>query len=343
MSFFEKFEQIYKSIDEIKCNIPEIQRPLVISNVEKILDFQSKYYDKNKTYCFNGSISIGIDLSTGVSYLLDGHHRMNAYMKLRQQFPERNMKIAVDIFDCKCYKDIELTYEHINTNNPNPITKLGLDDYKILQSFGNLMTKQFKSYIKNTEKPNRPNINLEKIKHKIKDKQLITKCGIKTGEELFQYIINLNKYYSSLEKNVFIEWGISDVSKIIDKINKNENKLFLSLYSKFEWIDRLIEHITLKKPFDELRHISIHCSRNITKPLRKAVWCKNNGNSLNGICYCCKKSIEFDSFQCGHIIAFSLGGETNITNMEAICPTCNQNMGTTDLEEYKQTLYRQLS
>jgi inhibitor of KinA sporulation pathway (predicted exonuclease) len=112
------------------------------------------------------------------------------------------------------------------------------------------MIKHFKSYIKSSKNPRAPNISLDKIKDKIKDKGLIQKCSIKTGEELFQYIINLNKYYSSLEKSVFIEWGISDVSKIIDSINKNENKLFLSLYSKFEWIDRLIEHITLKKPFD---------------------------------------------------------------------------------------------
>jgi hypothetical protein len=124
MSFIENFEKIDKTIDQINYVIPEIQRDLNMSTVETILNFQTEYYDKNNMYCFNGSISIGRDLSTNINYLLDGHHRMNAYTKLRKQYPERNMKITVDTFDCKCYKDIELTYQYINTNNPNPITRL---------------------------------------------------------------------------------------------------------------------------------------------------------------------------------------------------------------------------
>ena len=342
MSFIENFEKKYKSIDEINYVIPEIQRQVEPNNIKKIYDFQLDYYNKKGEYCLNGSISIGRDLFTCIDYLLDGQHRMAAYIKLRKTFPERSMIITVDTFDCSSIRNIELAYEYINTHNPNPITKLGLDDYKILQSFEDLMEKQFKSYIKNTKKPQRPNINLKNLKDVIKEKDLIQKGGIKSGDELFQYILSINKYYCNVEHIQFSKWGFNDYLKIIDKINKHENKLFLTIYLNFEWVDRLIEHITLEKPFNELKHISNSWRPIITKTLRKAVWLNSNDSDMRGSCYCCENSIEFDNFVCGHIIPVSIGGETNVNNMKPVCSYCNSNMGVMNLEKYKQLLLDQL-
>jgi hypothetical protein len=341
MSFIEKFERSYKSIDEINYIIPDIQRETANYTTEKIYEFQKKYYIKNHDYCLNGTISIGRDLFTGIDYLLDGQHRMDAYKKLRKEFPERKMLITVDTFDCLSITNINLTYEYINTHNPNPITRLGLDDYKILQTFGNLMEKQFKSYLKDTDKPQKPHLKLQKVKDTIKEKQLIQKCSIKSGEELFDLIITLNKYYSTLEYKQFEKWGLKDVLKTIDKINKHENKLFIGMYSNFEWIDRLIEHVTLRKNLQDLKHVSNSWRPKISHPLKKAVWSNNNGELLNGSCYCCDNYITFDDFICGHIIPVSIGGETNINNMKAICSNCNLDMGTMNLEDYKRLLIQQ--
>ena len=106
MSFIENVEKKYKSIDEIHYVIPEIQRRVEPDNIKKIYDFQLEYYNKNGEYCLNGSISIGRDLSTCIDYLLDGQHRMAAYIKLRKTFPERSMIISVDTFDCSSIKNI---------------------------------------------------------------------------------------------------------------------------------------------------------------------------------------------------------------------------------------------
>lgn len=343
MSFIDNFKKEIKNINDIKYDIPVIQRQVEPTNITKIYEFQKDYYDKKGSYCLNNSISIGRDLSTGIEYLLDGQHRMAAYIKLKDAFPDREMFISIDLFDCIGMQNIELAYEYINTHNPNPITKLGLDDYKILQSFGELMNKKFKIYLKDTKKPQRPNINLNIVKDVIKDKELIQKCNIKTGEQLFEYVLSINTYYCNLDQNQFSKWGISDYSKILEKIRKNENKLYLSLYSNFEWIDRLIEHITLKKSFNELNHLS-NCYRpKIKKALKTAVWTNTNGNSLNGTCYCCEKSIEFTNFICGHVIPVSIGGETNIKNIKAICYDCNSDMGTMNLEEYKKQLSEQMN
>ncbi len=160
--------------------------------------------------------------------------------------------------------------------------------------------------------------------------------------DLFQYVLSINKYYCNLEHIQFSKWGVNDYLKIIAKINKHENKLFLSLFSNFEWINRLIEHITLTKPFSELNHISNSWRPVITKTLRKAVWLDTNDNNLTGSCYCCENFIEFDNFVCGHIIPVSIGGETNISNMKAICSPCNLNMGTINLNLYKKLVGDQI-
>ena len=79
-----------------------------------------------------------------------------------------------------------------------------------------------------------------------------------------------------------------------------------------------------------------------SKTLRKAVWLNTNKSDLRGICYCCENFIEFDNFVCGHIIPVSIGGETNISNMKAICSPCNLNMGIMNLDKYKKLLSDQL-
>ena len=49
-----------------------------------------------------------------------------------------------------------------------------------------------------------------------------------------------------------------------------------------------------------------------------------------------------DNFVCGHIIPVSIGGETNISNMKAICSPCNLNMGTMNLNSYKKLVGEQI-
>ena len=54
---------------------------------------------------------------------------------------------------------------------------------------------------------------------------------------------------------------------------------------------------------------------------------------------CCNVTdITQMSFNCGHIIAESNGGETVVSNLKPICQNCNSSMGTKDMEEFKKTL-----
>jgi 5-methylcytosine-specific restriction endonuclease McrA len=39
--------------------------------------------------------------------------------------------------------------------------------------------------------------------------------------------------------------------------------------------------------------------------------------------------------ECGHIIAHALGGNALLDNLMPVCKSCNRDMGTMNLEEYK--------
>ena len=74
----------------------------------------------------------------------------------------------------------------------------------------------------------------------------------------------------------------------------------------------------------------------ISKALRCAVWTKYIGKDIGTTkCLCCNiKEITCFDFECGHIVAESKGGPTNIENLRPICSTCNNSMGTTNMNEF---------
>jgi hypothetical protein len=343
MSFIEKFDKKSDvSIDEIKLNIPDIQRNLNQDVVNNIIEFQTQFYNKNNHYCLNQTISIGINQENGENYLLDGQHRITAYKILRNEYPERLMKISVDYFYCKNYNNIEKTYKYINTHSPNNITSLGIDEYKIINEFEKLFFNDFKHYFKVSSKPYKPNLNMQNIKEHILKIGLIK--YVKNGKEIYDKLQELNKFYINQDTKKFNDWGLSDYHKIIEKINTYSNKLYLGLYSNNEWIDRLFDHYKLKISFENMEHISYSKRPKILKKTRELVWERDNGIVLkNGKCYCCKSSIDFNNFECGHVIPVSQGGKSTLDNLRAICCQCNNDMGIMNLNEYKNILETQIN
>ena len=80
----------------------------------------------------------------------------------------------------------------------------------------------------------------------------------------------------------------------------------------------------------------------IKKKLRRAVWEKYFKDSLQGNCYVCLKTIDYDTFQCGHVTSVFYGGNNSISNLEPICPCCNLDMGIHNLYDYKKELEKEM-
>ena len=79
-------------------------------------------------------------------------------------------------------------------------------------------------------------------------------------------------------------------------------------------------------PFDD---------RNISKSLKNKVWAK----CVNNLCVICEDNITENEFEVGHIVARSLGGQTELNNLIPVCFECNRGMGTKNAYEYKKDMY----
>ena len=94
--------------------------------------------------------------------------------------------------------------------------------------------------------------------------------------------------------------------------------------------------------YDSMEHISIDTRIKIKTKLKREVWTKSFSNSMIGSCNICREEIDYDNFHCGHIESVFYGGETNKSNLLAICSKCNLNMGIKNLDEYKKELHKEL-
>lgn len=55
-------------------------------------------------------------------------------------------------------------------------------------------------------------------------------------------------------------------------------------------------------------------------------------------CWVCEVKLQHDNFECGHIIAKSRGGSSQIDNLIPLCGGCNKTMGTRNAREYKDNI-----
>lgn len=78
-------------------------------------------------------------------------------------------------------------------------------------------------------------------------------------------------------------------------------------------------------------------NRNIPKNIRHMVWNKYIGiNIAISKCFVgCNREINWQNYECGHIIAKSKGGSTELDNLLPICSQCNKSIGNKNMDEFK--------
>ena len=79
----------------------------------------------------------------------------------------------------------------------------------------------------------------------------------------------------------------------------------------------------------------------IPSVLRELVWNTYIGEGEGkGLCYACgKEKLTPFEFECGHIIAESKGGETNLNNLRPVCTKCNRSIGTENMDDFKKKYF----
>ena len=145
-------------------------------------------------------------------------------------------------------------------------------------------------------------------------------------------ISNGNPYYYSIS-------GKSKNYTYIDILNeKPETK------NRLEFLTRCIEEekvIMTEEKTNNIKNKKLK-KKTIPKALRYAVWIKYIGKDIGTTkCLCCNShDISQLEFECGHVIAETLGGETILDNLRPICSKCNKSMGIMNMEEFKLKFFK---
>lgn len=325
-------------ISKKKILIPEFQRLLDKEHFEEMYKYQVKHYDQYKEFFFTNPITLCI--LDKQEYIIDGQHRLQCIKKLNDnKYPVFNIYIiTVNVDDEKEMLD---KYTAINKNKPVQIfTNMNL--YKIFyKKIEEHMTVNYKNYFSNSCSPVTPNFNIHHLNEYLDQHNISQK--INHNYELFiMHIEKLNQFYKDNIQEVSKNFKNNIDNKLQKSRDIQSNFLLLSLYKKFEWVDRIMYCIENKIEYTDIQHYPYDFRVKIKKPLKKEVWAKRNNGLLNGNCFCCSKKIHYDDFECGHITSVFYKGETNLSNLEPICSSCNKDMGTKDLHDYKKELLNEL-
>ena len=275
--------------------------------------------------------------------VLDGQHRLSSLSKLCKEFPEiSEHKIRTDIYEVNNYEEALEIYNIINSSKKVELYTGNIAPIVIpkIQSY---FRERFRSYCKTSDRPNGLNINLDHLGKRIQAYDLINKMGITLESEgnNVDYVIlkiqQLNQFYSQQTVDTLLSYGHKEA--VINEIRESKDDCFyLGLYKKYEWIERVIDSI--HTPYENQDHSLVDKTikierKKIPASLRINVWNKRFEKTI-GKCFCCEKEMSVHDFECGHINSVRNGGKNTIDNLEVVCRTCNLNMGTINMNVYKE-------
>ncbi len=325
---------------KLEFHIPSIQRLEYKDKIKEIVEYQENYFKEKK--CFNFLGVINICILQDKMYIIDGQHRYKATLKLHHN-GYRNEPISVEITKVKSIDELKCNYELLNKNTPLPEFEFGIpDDNEIHNEILEHFLDRYGELFSDKVKVRRPNIS------RIKFEEAIDFLRGKLKTPNAQILINQIEKENSNISN----WNINNFPKI-NILNNPQNtitpcktwKFYLGMFFFngqnycYDWVKSIIKNET----GEELEVIKIKKNRkaHIPRSIKNQSWDKYIGKELGTAkCYCCRHNeISKNDFQAGHYISEANGGEVKVDNIRPICSTCNQSMGTKNMDEFISTYY----
>lgn len=312
-----------------------MQRELDVEWVESLTEKVKESVSRH------GFVDIGtlhIGLYDNTFHLVDGQHRyvvLNELLKSRIRIP-----VHVKLYNLKTEQEVSDLFAKINGSKPSKIYQ-STQTQIIINTFRKYMTEEYGEYFVKTDRPKKPNLNLQQTIDKMMEKDILGKLSITHPQTLIEYVEELNTYYRRTPFETWNSWKVKDVDVLLCYHKRPVRQLYLGVFRNFEWIDRILVSKTEGRPYSEMHHVPLNFRLPINKKKRRAVWDKRNPNLGEGQCFVCNRADDFDydTFECGHIVACYWGGDTSVQNLEPICKKCNLDMGVQNLLEYKNIHY----
>jgi hypothetical protein len=325
-----------KSIMEYLRNkiiiVPDFQRDL---DEDKIQQIVSEYIYRNKkgeNYLIkHGWISlckIGDKL-----FLIDGQHRIESMKRLCLSEYNPDMLLRVQI--CSNIEEMTKDFRLLNSNSNIPlIYKQFKNEFsqKILLELKSKLKKEYNSFHTkhNTDVSKSKRLHIDQFLDLFKlDKLDNSSHSIDT---LIDKILDINA-----EVELYIMHQVDNINWYISKTDLKaiqKSNFYLSL-ANIKWVDKVFNDNI------DIDYLPINYKKkNINASLREKVFNRDFGYSSNiGPCFVCQKQIDRASSHIGHIIAEYMGGATELSNLKAICSSCNLSMGTQNMYKFKELNY----
>ena len=307
-----------------------------MKQVDEIVNYQKELKTKRGKYeIFNCLYITYCEQNDPPFEMIDGQHRFSAFERLYNI--SGNFKIEYKIIICKNADEAYSYFEIINKSKPLVLHR-NRNESQEIRKLTTHMKQKYKSYIKQSQTPRIPNINLSKLEIHLRDHKVVSKC-IERNVDIIDVVEKLNSFYQHVDEispGKWDDWGI-----LQHQIELEQPKFYLGLFKNFEWICHLLKHLEENLSYETFQHRSCVNMERITKKLRKDLWKKHFSEAREGLCYCCNDPINEDNYQVGHVISRVKGGDTKIDNLKPICIQCNQDMKIENMEEYKKRVENQ--
>ena len=337
----QTFISSYSYIKTLNICHPDCQRYVDNIQVNKLLHFQLEHKKQYGEFLFINTIILA-ELDN-MYYIIDGQHRLKCIELLENQ-GHKNIQLLLVVLKVDSIKELDEKYVAINQNKPVPLPVVISDWKKFGKHIETYMHMNYAKYFSDASRPIPPNFNIELLVKYINENNIASK--IKYNHEKFiDEIEILNIFYLQTYDTTLIKYHTKNIcNKISSATSKQPTKPFiLGIFRNFEWVERVVHKINTGMLYDHMEHIPADYRVKIKTKLRREVWSKRANKYMVGECYVCSETIDYDNFQCGHIVSIFYGGKTDINNLEPICGKCNVNMSIQNLNTYKSELIKELS
>lgn len=298
--------------------IPSCQRIVDSGRVSEIAkDLQS--YLKTNIDPIRAQCLCIVILPDKTEYLIDGQHRLNAYIKVLDE-TKHDLAVCVNKIDVENHDEVVRLFQLVNKT-----VSLAELPEGITQSDVNRLSSEFRTKYPTAfgNKTRRPMIGYSDFEELIANLKLHDLNDDQIRCKLDQFTKNC----ASKTWKYFCKYK-TDTAAHVDSMRHKVNHFCLGLFSKDKWLHIVHPEIP-DEPF--IRR------SNIPKALRLKVWNTYMGRGARqGSCPFCQIIISLEVFHCAHDISDSQDGECSIDNLYPCCALCNLSLGIRSFEECKK-------
>lgn len=320
-------------IYKMKLLLPYFQRIVDICKIKEICQNQIDHFRKKQCFHFN-CISVCYDLSEKIYYLIDGQHRFKAAEIIQKEYGHDNIYLPVQITVVESTEEMQHYYDVKNMNTPLPTFDYSEFDKDSLQKICTRMQYKYPQVFSGNFKCHRPAIYFNYFQEAVR---YIQRNLSITDEEVIEL---LEEHNHRLKNYKFEDFKQNITIKMYNQAREWEFYLGLFFFDpEEEYVCYWANYIVLAKQglgLPEQKKSKGRKKKSMYKTLRESIWCKNVGTDKNEhYCIVCHRSvISALNFHAGHIISEQNGGETNEDNVIPICSSCNQSMGTINMDAF---------